>query len=407
MKNRFSFNTHANLGDYRIVYSLMIVLLLSNSLCTGVNAVTEEPSKRLGQKMIYDPVNDRVILFGGSYYSGHYTFYGDTWSLDVESGTWTKLNTVGSPDGRFNIGMVYDSDNRKIVLFGGFSANDRIGDTWIYDIAANTWTAVTPQVSPPRRSDMGIAYNAGARKVVIFGGYGMGDRILDDTWAYDVEANTWTQMAPETHPIARYGGIMVYDSYTGKVLLFGGHMVGDAGDLGYENEVWAYEYESDSWERIPATNKPPARYWHDLAYDPDGHRIILFGGSQGGGVELGDTWIYSCEAKSWSKVASTGSPEPRSQPSMAYDASAKRTVMFGGADLKSPGDFLYYNDVWTLDANNQWSRLSTGTPSEPSGSSIPGFQPVTVMAGFTLAALMLVGARGRRAALRSSTPRGS
>ncbi len=407
MKNQIVSNIHAKVSVSGIAYSLIVILLLSSSLCARVNAVTEEPSKRLGQKMIYDPVNDRVILFGGSYYSGQYTFYGDTWSLDVGSGTWTKLNTVGSPDGRFNIGLVYDSDQRKIVLFGGFSANDRIGDTWIYDIAANTWTAVTPQVSPPRRSDMGIAYDAGARKVVIFGGYGLGDRILGDTWVYDVEANTWTQMAPEIHPTARYGGIMVYDSYTEKVLLFGGHMEQDGRSLGYDNEVWAYEYESDSWEKIPTTNKPPARYWHDLSYDPERHRIILFGGSQGGGNDLEDTWIYSCEDSSWSNVISAENPEARSQPSLAYDVSTGMTVVFGGADFKIQEEFLYYNDVWTLDANNQWSRLSAGTPSEPSGSSIPGFQPVTLMAGFTLAALILVGARGRRAALRSSTLRGS
>jgi N-acetylneuraminic acid mutarotase len=402
LKTQIPLNTHVKKVDaYRILDSLIIILLLSNCLCPQVNAVIEEPPKMLGQKMVYDPVNDRIILFGGSYYSNHYTFYGDTWSLDVGDATWTKLSTVGSPDARFNMGMVYDGDQKKIVIFGGFSAVDRVGDTWIYDISANTWTAVTPQVSPSRRSDMGLAYDSGAKKVVLFGGYGLGDRILGDTWTYDVEANTWTQMSLGIHPTARYGGIMVYDSYTGKVLLFGGHMQQDERDLGYDNEVWAYEYESDSWEKIPTTNKPPARYWHDLSYDPEGHRIILFGGSQGGGNDLGDTWIYSCEDSSWSKVTSTENPDLRSQPSLAYDASTKMTVMFGGADFKVQGEFLYYNDVWTLDENNQWSRLSAGIPSEPgsSGSSIPGFQPITLMTGITLAALILAYVKGRKAAL--------
>ena len=399
LKNQIPFNTHVKKVDgYRIIDSLIVILLLSNYLCTHVNAVTEEPPKMLGQKMVYDPVNDRIILFGGSYYSNHYTFYGDTWSLEVGKATWTKLNNAGSPDARFNIGMAYDGDQKKIVLFGGFSAIDRVGDTWIYDTAANTWTAVTPQVSPSRRSDMGIAYDSGAKKVVIFGGYGLGDRILDDTWTYDVEVNTWTQMAPEIHPTARYGGIMVYDSYTEKVLLFGGHMNQDGRSIGYDNEVWAYEYESDSWERIPTTNKPPARYWHDLSYDPERHRIILFGGSGGGGNDLGDTWIYSCEDSSWSRVTSAENPEMRSQPSMAYDTSTRMTVMFGGADFKVQGEFLYYNDVWALDENDQWRRLSAGTPSASgsSESSIPGFQPIALMTGITLAAMILVFVKRRK-----------
>ena len=159
-------------------------------------------------------------------------------------------------------------------------------------------------------------------------------------------------MAPANKPTGRYGGIMVYDSYTEKCLLFGGHLVDANGkDFGYENEIWAYDYAVD-WEMLPTQNKPPARYWHDLAYDPDGYRIILFSGSQGGGNDLGDTWIYSCRDKTWAKVASTENPVARAQPSLAYDTSSRKTVMFGGADFVAAGNFVYYNDVWALDQNN-------------------------------------------------------
>jgi hypothetical protein len=71
------------------------------------------------------------------------------------------------------------------------------------------------------------------------------------------------------------------------------------------------------------------------------------------------------------------------------------TVMFGGADFKIQGEFLYYNDVWALDENDQWRRLSAGAPSAPE-SSIPGFQPVTLMTGITLAAIVLVFAKRRK-----------
>jgi hypothetical protein len=373
---------------------LLVILLITPSLGIHAYASVNQPPKMLGQKMIYDPVGQKIILFGGSYYSTSYTFYGDTWSLDTAKNEWTKLTTNGSPSARFNHAMVYDSDRREIVLFGGFSASDRIGDTWIYNIADNKWTNVSPQTGPSRRSDPGAAYDAKANKVVIFGGYGLGDKIQGDTWVFHVEQKTWTQMKPTNKPMGRYGGIMVYDSYTEKCLLFGGHLEDENGkDYGYENEVWAYDYAGDNWEKVSTQNKPPVRYWHDLVYDTDGQRIILFGGSQGGGNDLGDTWIYSCRDKAWTKVASTENPAARAQPSLAYDKSTKKTVMFGGADFVAAGNFIYYNDVWALDQNNQWARLLAGaqtiTPTQPA-SGVPGFQPIEVVAGLAISTAMLL-----------------
>jgi N-acetylneuraminic acid mutarotase len=372
---------------------LLIILLILPNLCIQVNAAVEEPPKMLGQKMIYDPSGQRIILFGGSYYSNRYTFYGDTWSYGTTKNEWTKLATNGSPSARFNHAMVYDSDRGEIVLFGGFSSSDRIGDTWIYNIASNTWTNVSPQLSPSRRSDSGAAYDAKAKKVVIFGGYGFGDTIKGDTWAFDVERRTWTQMAPTNSPTGRYGSIMVYDYYLEKCLLFGGHLSDESGkDYGYENEIWAYDFAADNWEMLPTQNKPPARYWHDLAYDPEGNRIILFGGSQGGGNDQGDTWIFSCRDYRWTKEISIENPGVRSQPSLAYDTLTKRTLMFGGADFVMSGTFNYYNDLWELDENNQWMELKEGDPQTDQTQTdpgVPGFQSLEVAVGIGFVAVIL------------------
>jgi len=359
-----------------------------------VCAAGETPSKMLGQKMIYDPTSDRIILFGGSYYSSQYTFYGDTWSYDVAAKTWMKLAPTRSPTPRFNIAMTLDGDRGEIVLFGGFSASGRIADTWIYSIASNKWTLATPSTSPSRRSDAAIAYDSKNKKVVIFGGYGQNDNIMGDTWAFDTETRAWEQMSPATKPDMRYGGVMVYDTYTSKCLLFGGHLTASDGrDLGYENEVWAYDYTADNWEKITTTTKPPARYWHDLAYDPDDNRIILFSGSQGGGNNLGDTWIFNCREAKWTRVSSTSSPPARSQPSMAYDTETKSTIMFGGANLVSQGNFNYYDDVWALGADNQWKQLTASDQTAPTGqtsSGVPGFGLFEVSAGVCLGVALLL-----------------
>jgi N-acetylneuraminic acid mutarotase len=348
----------------------------------------------LGQKMIYDPASRQVVLFGGSYYSNSYTFYRDTWSLDVQKGVWSKFATTGSPSGRFNTGMAYDSDSKKIVLFGGFSSGGRVGDTWTYEVASKTWTNTYPSNSPSSRSDPGMAYDASAKKIILFAGYNYDDSGCDDTWAYDPTLNSWSKMNPETHPQARYGAVMVYDSYTKKTLLFGGHMVKTTApfaSLGYDNEVWTYDYVKDSWEMIETGVKPPARYWHDMSYDSDLNRIVLFGGSQGGGNDQGDTWVFDCRTNRWSVVVSTDNPDARSQPSMAYDSTLKRTIMFGGADFLPDQTFNYFNDVWTLDQSGQWKKLVLGVETPlpaPANTGVPGYPTAAMIAGL-LSALIL------------------
>ncbi len=379
--------------------SLLAGCIVLISFIHPLGAAGDTPPKMLGQRMVYDPVGHRIIMFGGSYYSGSYTFYGDTWSLDSASGVWTDLRLSGSIEARFNHPMVYDGDRKEIVVFGGFTASDREGDTWVYDLAANAWTRVYTTTSPSRRSDPGAAYDQKAKKVIIFGGYGLDDEIKGDTWAYDAATRTWTQMNPANSPARRYGGVMVYDTYSERCLLFGGHLKAtDGRDLGYENEIWAYDYAADDWEMIQTQGKPPARYWHDLAYDTDRQAIILFGGSGRADNELGDTWMYSCRENAWTRINSANAPAARSQPSLAYDASVKKTVMFGGADFVTSGNFVYYNDVWALDENNQWSQLvadeQTNPPTRPA-AGVPGFQPIGIVTGLALASIMLILTRRR------------
>jgi hypothetical protein len=67
--------------------------------------------------------------------------------------------------------------------------------------------------------------------------------------------------------------------------------------------------------------------------------------------------------------------------------------MFGGADLMAEESFVYYNDVWTLNKNNQWANVTEveqPTTLTQTSYSVPGFQPAEVIAGFTIAAVILL-----------------
>jgi hypothetical protein len=54
-----------------------------------------------------------------------------------------------APPGRAAAQMAYDRVTRKVILFGGFSGRQYLGDTWLWDGNALRWTRAAPIHSPP------------------------------------------------------------------------------------------------------------------------------------------------------------------------------------------------------------------------------------------------------------------
>ncbi len=101
---------------------------------------------------------------------------------------------------------------------------------------------------------------------------------------------------------------------------------------------------------------PVSRKGHSAVYDPQGHRMIVFGGwSSVPYNSLQDTWSLDLTSNTWAQMSTTGGPPPRRAGHVAvYDANRHRMVVFAGSNWWQTS----YNDVWALDlATNQWSQL--------------------------------------------------
>ena len=113
-----------------------------------------------------------------------------------------------------------------------------------------------------------MAYDAKRQVVVMFGGVGAQRAILNDTWEWT--GRQWEQVATATAPSPRFDTNMAYDPAGGRVILFGGYAPpANTGD------TWAYD--GQAWARID-TAGPSARNGHSMAYDPRMKAILLFGG---------------------------------------------------------------------------------------------------------------------------------
>jgi len=256
----------------------------------------------------------------------------------VNPGTWTNMLPMLSPSHRYNAAMAYDSESDRLILFGGATNQGDAGDTWAYDLAANAWTNRAPSPGPAARHGHAMAYDAGSDRIVMYGGDGS-----QDVWAYDFNSNAWIQKKDAPLP-ALFFPAMAYDAASDRTLLFGG----DAGyGVGNVNDIWSYDFRTDTWTLETPSQKPPARFYDSMAYSAAAHRTIMFGG-----MFLNDTWSYDSANASWTRLDTVGAPDVNyaASQSFAYDSSA---------DV-----FLFYSDgAWAFDLKtNTWGYLAEHAP---------------------------------------------
>lgn len=197
------------------------------------------PAARYGARFAFDPASGDLIMFGGvSITNRNPTFFGDTWSLDVETATWTRRTSEPSPPGRAFGGMVAVGD--RILLFGGD-----------------------------------------------------GEAGFDDPrmWAYDPAADTWAELE-ERGPTARWMSLTAVDPQTGRLVLAGGEgnvfrQISEsvsARAIGALSEVWTWS-PSEGWLAGNPLDEPafPAIGGPDLANERlllfDGHGFFAYDGS--------------------------------------------------------------------------------------------------------------------------------
>jgi len=155
------------------------------------------PGSRYHFGMVYDPVRNKVVLYGG--YNKQGLQY-DTWEFDGIQ--WQLITTEGpGPRGRFS--MVYDDSRKMTILYGGdvwkkkvdtsISADGEVwdirGDTWGWD--GKRWKKISD--GGPERMLAALGYDASRKKLVLFGGGDASEINHADTW--ELQNDKWIRVA--------------------------------------------------------------------------------------------------------------------------------------------------------------------------------------------------------------------
>ncbi|MCX5977083.1 MAG: hypothetical protein NTV33_09730 [Coprothermobacterota bacterium] len=168
---------------------------------------------------------------------------------------------------------------------------------------------------------------------------------------------SWTNLNPSNQPSTRYGHDMAYDSQSGKVILFGGSNTSGSG----LNDTWAYDPAGNTWTNRSPSNSPPARSAYAMAFDSQSGKVILYGGVNINGTGyLNDTWAYDCASNTWTNRNPANPPPMRYIHAMAYDSQSGKVILFGG---NGPTASTFYNDTWAYDyAGNTWTNRNPVNP---------------------------------------------
>ena len=330
----------------------------------------------------FDDTTDRLMLFGGTSGSADlselWILRGAAVACD--GAAWTRIVAPGEPSARKRGIAVYDAAADRFIVQGGCTGGcaTATAETWAVDGASSgtvaPWQALPS--APVALRDHAAALDAGNHRLIVFGGVPESSTTpVNDVWILSNAAGTgapaWQSLSTTgTRPAARSGATVQYDAAPNRLILFGGRGAGDA----VLNDVWVLERANglggaSSWTQLtPSGAAPSGRWGHGAGYDPGTRRLIVFGGS-GSGYESGsnvvsrETWLLSHAdgtggTPAWTRLAP---PLPGASPRLgalfAYSPAQNRALLLGGQDNRTATAAI--SDAWALeDAGGTLPRVA-------------------------------------------------
>jgi len=330
------------------------------------------PPARAEHAGAYDPVRDRLLIYGGA--SGTpYVFFGDVWALDLATNVWSQIvGTGGPPTPRRQATAVYDPGHDALVVIGGYEGPLPVADTWALSLGGTpTWVQkLSPSVYGHAATWVPALVGA-----IVTGGYNYGTIHSATSLVKPDQFSSVESLVPGG-PWLRRQLDGVYDSTRDHMVIFGGD-VANGFDPSPSSETWSMDAGNGSSWTMLSQSTPSERVLHTLVDDPAGDRMILFGGCAWYGQDptINDTWNFDLATESWSELTFGGLvPGPRSNHTAILDPVGHRMIVFGG---ESNG--VTSNELWQLGLSGtpEWSLLAaSGTPPAPRSDQVAVYDPV-------------------------------
>jgi hypothetical protein len=332
------------------------------------------PSSRNGFAAVFDPLRNRVVvLVPPSVSTGESGM--DVWMLDLSATVpvWMHSVTTGRPDGRCFPGAAYDPVRDRVLMFGGqgwVGGTSLYRDVWALDLKTSAWNLVPIFFGGPTpRYGCAASYDPVRDRLVIHGG--ADPRIRSDAWAVPLSDSpaSWTPLTQGSGGTdGYYGHVGIYDPVRDGMLLFGGSDSSWYPPLNHHEVRMLPLAVPGSPQPVVGASAEPGGIRFTVA-DPARREVFAQGGLETGARS---TWRLNLDGTpEWTQVIGPEvQPHPRFGQAQAYDARRARTIFFGGrftyyVHYEYPTTF--YDDLWSLELKERpiWTALDDDGPRPP------------------------------------------
>ena len=334
------------------VSTLRRVFLTAALVFSAQAVLAAGPSARTGTRMVFDESTGFTIMFGGQTAADPGTVVAyeptDTWLWNGER--WLQRYPAHNPPGRSSHVMVYDPVNSRIVLFGGRTQNTDLNDTWVFQ--NNDWTQITTADAPSPRSLAGAAFDRDRNRLVLFGGAhsvvatngAVTTTNYYDTWEFD--GTNWTKISDNGPTVDR--PLLVYDELRQQMLMI-------TEDANFVPLMYAYDSNARVWNQLHPAAMPPCVNESAVAYQRSSATVLLAGGvcvtSTFSSSTVDDAWQW--DGTTWTKIATKSAALRVTNPAFTYDPTRNVVLEFGGTQAYgAPTAAMYSFDPSVIDTTN-------------------------------------------------------
>ncbi len=350
---------------------------------------TSPPGICCGQQNLLDPTSGRYIRFpafsashGWQWWREVYLNDASVWTYDLPQNRWRNMRPLPAAHPRPLRCASWDAEHEVVVMFGGEGSSE---GTWTYDPWENIWTQKKPPKEPEGRSGGNMAYDARHKIHVLFG-----SQFDDDqhTWIYDLNANTWTELATDGLPPTKQNdAVLTYDSNAGVVLAVVKITTGKDEEAKHRLETWTLDLDAKKWsplkpEREPDPTSSRAR---QLMFAPElGLTLLENRPSNSSGVSEQQIWALRLPPKAAGTELPVTKPKLRDKPPLVEDVvvsvlNAKQVEINWSPQAGSDISFYVERAVVEVVSEDQLKRLKGQTPplESPSVGAIRRIGPFT------------------------------
>ncbi|MFQ6128502.1 MAG: kelch repeat-containing protein, partial [Thermoplasmata archaeon] len=287
----------------------------------------------------------------------------ESWSYNTSSDMWVRVYPEVRPLPQDKHIMAYSPKSRKILLVSGDNGLETdFVQTWIFDLAEGNWTKLDNLKGvPPSRMESAMVYIPGNDSALLYGGR-WDHTILDDLWTFNFSSETWSEGNTTSSPGPRNGHSMAYGSKENSVYLFGGR--GDD-----NNKTMKLNLTTMEWTEVSTNESAIARMGISMIYDLLKDRLIIFGGDSFVSSDSNNqTKVLNLSSGEWSWIYTPPNLTPRAWQSMVYDNVTNSAILFGGMDKNGKR----IDEMWKLNlTNDSWDQLDSSlSPSARFGLSM-------------------------------------